>query len=381
MNGYDVAIIGTGPGGGIAACTLAQSGLSVIILEKETLPRVKACGGAMPGGMKQFFDWDFSDCIESEVAIQRNLLNYEREVMTETRIPILFVTRSRFDQHLIERALRLGGGRVVLREGFVIRDIEEDGDGVTLRSSKGDTIRARYVIAADGATSRAARTLKLNVGRKIAAAVDAEVIVTPEVFEVESQRVTFNYFCLEAGYGWIFPKSNGLLACGIGGWDGEYPLPALLKDFLARSLPSGSILSVKEYGHGIPLYEAHRQIATSRVCLVGDAASLVEPIMGEGIRFALISGRTAAGVIMQLAGALPVAHETIDRFGDCRAYQSIIHQGIGKTLYRLAKLIQPVFLQVPEYFYEKFIVEAGSYYGAANAAAQQFTFIDSPSQT
>jgi geranylgeranyl reductase family protein len=348
----------------------------VVILEKETLPRVKPCGGAMPGGMKQFFDWDISEVIESEVAVQRNLLNYEREAMTRTHAPILFVNRSRFDQHLVERALRLGAGRITLREGFVMRDIEEDG-GVTLRSSKGESIRARYVIAADGATSRTARTLKLNVGRKIAAAVDAEVVVTPEVFAIESQRVTFNFFCLQYGYGWIFPKANGLLACGIGGWDGEYPLPTLLKTFLARSLPAGSILSVKEYGHGIPLYETHRQIATSRVCLVGDAASLVEPIMGEGIRFALISGRTAAGVIMQLIGVLPVAHETIDRFGDCRAYQSIIHEGIGTSLYRLAKLIQPVFLQAPEYFYEKFIVQGGSYYGAANAVARQFTFLDS----
>ena len=132
--------------------------------------------------------------------------------------------------------------------------------------------------------------------RNIPLTIDAKVEVVPEILEAEKEQATFNFFCLPQGYGWIFPKT-GYLSCGVGSWSRNHSLPKAMDDFLAKSFPAGSIRSVKRSGHPIPIYAGHREIATQRVCLVGDAANLVDPIMGEGIRFALESGSLAAEII------------------------------------------------------------------------------------
>ena len=106
MKKVDVAIIGTGPGGGMAACRLAKTALKVLVLEKSKLPRQKACGGALSLGVKEIIDWDFSSLIEMEAVAGKYLYNYTlpKEISSESQknsqdkaSPALMVNRSRFD--------------------------------------------------------------------------------------------------------------------------------------------------------------------------------------------------------------------------------------------------------------------------------------------
>ena len=181
----EVAIVGTGPGGGMAATRLATSGLKTIVLEQRSLPRPKPCGGAMPARIASVIDWDFDGLVESRVHAIRNLLDHGQDQLVDTASSILMVSRPRFDAYLIERATALAKGDIQLREQFRVTSVHEDDDGVTLRATDGASIRARYVIAADGAYSKIARTLGLNRDVKAGIAMDAEVEVDPEIFERE----------------------------------------------------------------------------------------------------------------------------------------------------------------------------------------------------
>lgn len=358
----------------MAACRLAASGLNVVVLEKETLPRLKPCGGGIPAPAASLFDWDITPYVDAQIHTVRTLYQHGWPVERTRELPLFMVDRSRFDLHLIEQALARGGGQVALHEGFQVAGVEEDADGVTITSKGGAQVRASFLIAADGAFSRTAACLGLQPTKPPAVAIDAEVEVEPDVFEAEASRATFDFFCVPNGYGWIFPK-KGKLSCGVGSWGGKPQLQVSLNAFLEASFPPNSVRSVARYGFPIPIYAERRQIATRRVCLVGDAAGLVDPILGEGIRFALTSGALAANVVAGLLQA-PLARVDVSdlpRWGeaDCRHYQRLVDSRIGSEFSALALFITPLYLQKPERFYRSFFVEGRSYHALAKTLLRQ----------
>jgi len=336
----DVAIIGTGPGGGMAACRLAETGLKTLILEKEKLPRDKPCGGAISIDVKQFFKWDISPLIEAEAGTLKYVHNNTAPtVIDRFQSPILLVERRHFDYDLIKRALSLGSGNVNLWEKFRVVNVAEDEGAVFISGDNQEHVQADYLIAADGPLSRTAKCLGLERDAPYALAIEAQVAVEPEIFEIEKACATFDFSCVPDGYGWIFPRS-GYLNCGVGAWYGR-SRPSLRKAmnaFLKKSFPAGSIRSTKQRGHAVPIYAGHRNIATPRVCLVGDAASLVSPWLGEGIRYALQSGLLAAEVIAAILGEVSILtsdsgpRQPVLRNASCRVYQSLIHRTIAKQM-------------------------------------------------
>jgi geranylgeranyl reductase family protein len=370
---YDAAIIGTGPGGGMAACRLASSGLRVLLLEKETHPRHKPCGGGLTASVADTFPGDLSSLVEQRVTRVRRLYNFERPHEAPARSPILMVNRRRFDAYLVETAVAEGRGNVEIREGVRVQHVAEEADRVVIECEGGETVAASYAIAADGASSKTARSLSLGTGAAWqGVALDAEIAVTPEVWEQEKDRSTFNFFCVPRGYGWIFPKRD-TLSCGVGVWRAQSAMRQALDEFLKRSFPPGSILEMRVTGHPIPLHHERRTLATRRVCLVGDAASLVDPVMGEGIRFALQSGAIAADVIMELLGAAPPsedASEASPEERDCRLHQHRIGKAIGEKFEAL-QIAQTLFLEAPEYFYEQFILGGRNYSHLSQRIARQ----------
>jgi geranylgeranyl reductase family protein len=355
MEVFDAVVVGTGPGGAFAALRLAETGARVLILEKEKLPRDKACGGALTtAAVMPLLDWDLSAIVESEINSSRFQFARGQAVTVQHETPVLCVNRSHFDFHIVERALRCGAS---LRDDFFVTHAEERPEGVTVTGKSGEKIQARHLVGADGANGRVAAALSLGRRTAPGLAIDAEIEVTADIWNDFGSQLRFEFGLIPGGYGWVFPKKASL-SCGIASWTGAYALPAALEAFLLRTLPRGSIRSQKKRGHPIPLYEGPARIATARACLVGDAAGLVDPIMGEGIRYALISGAIAAAVISQRLQNGSSANG-LD-------YTQQVHAAIGADLDRLRRFILPFFLKNPAGFYRNFL-EQGASYGALAA--------------
>ena len=349
----DVAIIGTGPAGGMAACSLADSGLDVAILEKETLPRHKPCGGLMPGGTEALFDWDIAPFIESRISTAQYLYNYrEPRGSDRSGSPFILVNRACFDAGLVRHALQYGKGSIRLIEGFHVDTVIEERHRVVVRARGGEPVIADFLIAADGATSKTARCLNLHEAWRTAASIDTEVRVTRSYFRRVRDQLVFNYYCLPQGYGWIFPKADNLLSCGVATWGRGRHLKEAARAFLDRSIPSASIRHQESFGYPIPVYTGKTPVASRRVCLVGDAARLVDPVSGEGIRFALMSGSIAADTIRGIAERSGGSHA---KAADCTIYQDKIETEVGKWLMRKYRFAFLPYLQAPEYYYRRIL--------------------------
>ena len=357
----DVAIVGAGPAGGMAALRLAGTGLKVAVLEKKRVPRTKACGGAISTATYELLRKRFSPTVAARAHRARFTHNYATPKITKTLTrPILLLDRSRFDCQLIEAALEKGSGDIIFRDGWPAEHIEETKSGLRIYGPRHQSIRAGFLIGADGAGSIASHLLGLKPQASAGVAIEASVSTTAEGMEPYQSTVEFNYCCIPFGYGWIFPKHDRL-SCGIGSWHRPFPTRRDMHDFLQRSLPAGSIRSVQMKTHPVPLWSGYRRIASGNVFLTGDAARLVDPVSGEGIRFALISGNLAAEAILPLAGgaagrirSLPTESE--EAVGGL-AYERKIHQVIGQELEIRRLFALPVFLEAPDLFYRKFVLE------------------------
>lgn len=333
---HDVIVVGTGPAGAVLAYLLAKRGLDVLILERAKLPRYKTCGGGLTWKTLQNLPFDVSAVFEHKAV--GGVLTYAGQQLLKVEIgwPVAWlVMRDRFDHYLVQQAIQ-AGARLI--EGISVSNVEDKGDRVVVTTNKGE-LQALLLAGADGVNSIVAQSMGLIPDREVGVAVEAELAVAPASLEAQAAFATFDFGVLPGGYGWIFPKRDHLSVGVFRAIPGKATgLKKALEKFIASEavLLDPRILHLQ--GHQIPLGGRKQELHKGRVLLVGDAANLADPWMGEGISYAIVSARLAAE---QMFAALD------SRQFDLSGYSALINASITPQLLS-ARLFAKAVYALPE---------------------------------
>jgi geranylgeranyl reductase family protein len=290
---YDVAVVGSGPAGATAARTLAERGLKVALLERETLPRYKTCGGGLVARAFEVLPQEVHAVIERSCeAAELHLLDRDMHFRAVRTTPFISMTmRDRLDHTLATAAVASGAE---LRAPCRVTGLHPTREWIRLDTDRG-AVTASFVIAADGAGSDVARLAGWTDGRHLIPALEYEVQVDRDTLDRFAGAPRFDVGLVPYGYAWVFPKAAHLSVGVLTAHRGPINLHRHLEDYLRGIglVPQ----SMQRHGFVIPVRPRAGPLARGRVLLTGDAAGLADPLTAEGISLAARSGRLAAEAI------------------------------------------------------------------------------------
>ncbi len=322
MDACDVLIVGGGPAGSSCAWRLRHSGLDVAILDKQTFPRDKVCGGWITPAVLAELEIDSS--VYSRSRVLQPITGFltcrmgARPVETSYAQPVSYgIRRYEFDDFLLRRS----GARLI--GGAALASLERDQNGWIVNGQ----IRTPLVVGAGGHFCPVARWMGAKGGGE--SVVTAQEVEFPMDAHQQSccsvrAEIPELYFCADMkGYGWCFRKGN-ILNVGLGRMD-AHQLSRHVAAFLELLRATGRLafdLPAALRGHAYLLYgRTDRTVVDDGLMLIGDAAGLAYAQSGEGIRPAVESGLIAAQVIAGAKGRYgrstlePYRTRLAERFG------------------------------------------------------------------
>jgi geranylgeranyl reductase family protein len=360
--GNDVVIVGAGPAGAVLAYELARKGISVLLLEKEKLPRYKCCAGGVTTKTAKLVDFDFSEVVEDTVSQIDITLDPGTPYPGQHSEPLMYtVMRDAFDHFLVKQAQQQGA---TLLDGQRVTRVQMRGDWVEVSTTE-NTFRSRLVAGADGAYSVVARELGMARSTDCYMGVESETLVAEEDLTTWRSRARMELGYISGGYGWVFPKRHHL-SVGAGCITSRAGrLKASHSAFLA-SLGAGSHNALRYSSHLIPTCTKGRLVLQDKALLLGDAAGLADPLTGEGIHNAILSAQLAAPVIEDL-----LAHEKTG----LEPYQQIIEEKIISEL-KIARVLSKLFIRFPHLAFAMLNRSEGVWRAGCGLMLGQVTYAD-----
>ena len=347
----DVLVVGAGPAGSSAAYWLARSGLDVAVLEKSAFPREKVCGdGLTPRGVQALEDMGVDTSPSAGWVRHKGLRVTGGGQVVEVdwprlaRWPDYSLVRPRHElDALLARHAQDAGARLATEVTVTDPLLDDAGRVAGVHALAGPdkqpvTWRAPLVISAEGLSGRLAKSLGL-VRRE-----DRPLGIALRRY-VRTKRTTDDYldisFDLSAdgptrdsmpGYGWVFGMGDGTANVGFGlldtrrgtGADHRETLRRWLDTFPAEEQLGEEHAVTPLRGAGLPM-ALHRQAYSRGLLLAGDTAGTVNPFNGEGISYAMETGRMAA----ETAAAALAQPEGLAREAVLRRYPARLRAEYG----------------------------------------------------
>ncbi len=299
---YDLAVVGGGPAGSLAAYLAAKTGLSTIIIEKQALPRDKICGGFVSARALKLLPAPLRISVKPATPV--NIIrvvkgNKDYSYLADKKLGLL-VKRSEFDHFLLMEAVKQGA---ILAEQCPLQEIKrmDDCNGypyyqMAIGKNKIRSLAARYVIGADGALGKTARLAGLRKSNKgIVGRAVARVESDEDLKDITGTLAFFPFPC-HGGMGWSF-QGDGWCNRGVGGLQKRVKLLRLYARLFSPPKNDSTLLSWP-----LPFTGPLRRPSCDNLLLIGDAAGLIEPFSGEGLYNSFLSAHLAVRSISEAEG-------------------------------------------------------------------------------
>ncbi|MBZ0168001.1 MAG: geranylgeranyl reductase family protein [Kofleriaceae bacterium] len=322
---YDTIVVGGGPAGATAALTLVKAGAKVLLVERRKLPRYKPCGGCLSQRVERLLPFELGKLIEERITGLTFTWRGRDPVEATFAEPVaLMIWRNMFDQALCDHAVNAGAE---LQDGQTVRAVRASANHVEV-DLEGRTVTADFLIGADGVAGVVARDLFPDRDQPGLVALDAELPLNRAAEAKLKGRVILDVGQAPGGYGWAFPK-GGVASVGVAV---ERRAAKRVQSCLTAFLRSSGFSdrgAMRTTGALIPIHcDGTRSLYRGRALLVGDAARLVDPFLGEGIYYAIQSGQHAAQTIVTDGS----------RHGNLSSYQAAVSRTIIPELEAAGRL-------------------------------------------
>lgn len=347
---YDLIIIGAGPAGCAAALALRDAGLRIAVIDKHSFPRDKVCGDAIPGRAIKYLreiDAQFADRLSAfteKLSTRRTVCYYNNKMLDFSwSLEAYTATREHFDNFFFSGIKDRQG--IDTLEGVVVQDIERTVGGYTVITKGGSRVyTCTMLIGADGINGVTARKLaSREIDRKHHVAGVRAYYSGVSGMEDTCTEVYFDRKYLP-GYFWVFPVKGGIVNAGMGILSDDVikrkiNVKEAFYDFISRSdvlkekFRDAQLLGTLQ-GCGLPMGSRWVTMSGDHFLLAGDAASLIDPVSGDGIGNAVLSGKLAAEQVMRCFAAGDFSAAFMKR------YEQELYEKAGADMKRKTRVLK-----------------------------------------
>ena len=338
MKLFDVVIIGGGLSGSSTALNLSKKGYSVLVIEKEKVQNYKPCAGGMASSMQKFLPLEIKDAIESKIKNVEFRWKASDNVIADLtgESPFWIIKREKFDQLLIDESLKNG---VQIIRPALVEKITKKNDKWEITCDNKSKYISEFLVIADGSQSKWAGYF--NLGPRKPKFANTISLRLEGLGEIPRDSVRFEFGFIKYGFAWAFPLKESL-NIGLGTFINNGLLEnQAINNEVIRSFGFDDFTH-KTIHKKLRIWNGIHQINRDKVLAVGDAASLCDPFLAEGIRPSLISSFYATECIDQYLSG---------KVDDLNLYTKKINSTWGKSM-AWGKRIAQVFYRFPRTGYQ-----------------------------